>query len=938
MNRTLLLFGFLFGLSIFLRAQHYFPIQPDKNKLQSDTLESENPLIHRSAIQLVQSNSTGEWVTFKNWNEGNSVVAENDSIVWVGTAVGLVRWNVNSKTYQMYDETNGLIYSSINCLALDHKHQLWIGTTQGLVKYVNGTFTFYNHLNSPLPDAAITKIVIDSSDRIYAGTEAYVESNAWKNGGFVIYDGTTWKSVTMPIDGWIGPLWSLACYHDTIYVSCGYTQTYIYTVKGLEKSPGWSFGGATSFAIDYQDNLWAESNQMKMLMYSGGRWTVVIDNQKEGIGQLWSELWNDPRGGLWLSNSEGWYVPNQVLYRLDIEKRRRGETCTSWLPKGICEVPELTKQFNSQYAIDSNHQYFATRWGLLWFNGSTWQSIQTPKTLLSNVIYSLGTSPTGEVYLSAEMAIEKTDGIKWDSLGGTGWIDPEIKFKPDGSFWRDGIHGQYATGLDYDGYDALWAAYGTIMTQNSTGFKQWLPKDIGIQRQYGPQFMDIAIDKHERIWATGWYNGTVMYDRTNWHVYYSSDTTLPNNNYDRIYADSEDRIWFATNQWSPNYGFTIFDGKQWKTYYSPQRYSISYVYQLAEDNFGNVWLATGGGLLKYDGSSFTIFDNSNSPLRTNKVYAVTVDLANNIWIGTTSGLYVYNPSGVRLGTYTYSSPVDSFSITNSGKFARARFLPNSISSSKAKYELQRGRSKRKFWTVAKTDFLQNCCSTVELRDTSAIIGDYYYRIKKIDSYGNTSYSQALSFAGGKIQAHLLDSKWYFSGNHLILTWKTEDESFITGYEIQRNDLSSNQSILIAYISSNSPKSADGYYVLEVDTLHNSSKDFDYTLFAVFADSSRLVIQKYTIAPLLPVSFSVTNNFPNPFNSTTMLEVHLPVPAKVVVRVFDLLGREVLPVFTKVFKEGYNRIQLDFRTMASGVYIYRVESNGKSFAGKLVLLK
>jgi hypothetical protein len=65
---------------------------------------------------------------------------------------------------------------------------------------------------------------------------------------------------------------------------------------------------------------------------------------------------------------------------------------------------------------------------------------------------------------------------------------------------------------------------------------------------------------------------------------------------------------------------------------------------------------------------------------------------------------------------------------------------------------------------------------------------------------------------------------------------------------------------------------------------------------------------------------------------------LPFPSKVHIKVFDILGREVLPMITKDLTEGFNRIQLNFGNMATGVYIYNIEANGQSASGKLLLLK
>jgi hypothetical protein len=390
----------------------------------------------RTEIGLAPSNKIGDWKVFKNWNEGSSVVAESDTIVWIGTSVGLVRWNVINRTYQTFDESNGLPFSSVHSLCLDRQKQLWISTTQGIIKYSNGIFTVFNSGNANLPNAPFTWLAIDSMGTIYAAYDFYIANHTYVDGGVAILNGANWSyhDIENSFGTW-GPS-GICVYHDTVWIS-EWDNFYIMVGSTITPAPRWTGGGVTSMAVDYQDSLWAQSNNLKLLKYSAGGWTVMIENTAS-----WREIWNDPRGGLWLSTRDGWYVPNQTLYRLDIEMLRRGERCSPWLPMGICPVPQLTRQFNSHYALNSSAQYFATCWGLLTFNGSTWKSIGIPKSLLSNVVYSLGTSPAGEVFLSAEMAIQKTDGIRWDSLGNQGWINPEIKFKPDGSLWRDGIAGR----------------------------------------------------------------------------------------------------------------------------------------------------------------------------------------------------------------------------------------------------------------------------------------------------------------------------------------------------------------------------------------------------------------------------------------------------------------------------------------------------------------
>jgi hypothetical protein len=498
-----------------------------------------------------------------------------------------------------------------------------------------------------------------------------------------------------------------------------------------------------------------------------------------------------------------------------------------------------------------------------------------------------------------------------------------------------------AQGLDFDGYGNLWACYPMIRFKwpnfSLTNFTNTINQ---ITQPYHPQIMDVIVDKNEHVWAAPWYYGSVMFDQINWHPFPPSDTTLPNGNYDHIFADSQGRIWFATNQWSPNYGFTIYDGIKWETYYSPQRYSISYVYQIAEDHFGNVWLATGGGLLMYDGSTFTHFDSNNSPLSLNYTTAVTVDERGNIWIGTNNGLYVYNPnSSVEFGEYLFGTPVDSLKMTALDKFAKVTFHPNSLSSAPVKYQLQRGRGTHKFWTIKEVDY-SSIPSEVEMFDSSDIIGEYYYRINEVTTDGKQRYSQAVQFLGGTPGVTLVDFDYYILGNSLYFKWRTRDESFVKRFELWRSDSLSSQFYLIKSVLSDSTSNEVKLYEIQGDTLGHIAVTRQYRLNVVYLDSTSSLLQTLNIEPeqtVLPTTFLVSQNYPNPFNSTTTFNIEMPNSGLVNLKLYDILGNEIQSV-EKYFDKGFRSVSVDFSSLASGVYFYSVRLLEQQFTGKLVLLK
>ena len=76
---------------------------------------------------------------------------------------------------------------------------------------------------------------------------------------------------------------------------------------------------------------------------------------------------------------------------------------------------------------------------------------------------------------------------------------------------------------------------------------------------------------------------------------------------------------------------------------------------------------------------------------------------------------------------------------------------------------------------------------------------------------------------------------------------------------------------------------------------------------------------------VPESFRLFQNYPNPFNPSTTIEYDLPVPSKVVIRIYDILGRQVQELTNGIEPAG--RIKLVWNPqnrLASGVYFCRIE--------------
>lgn len=92
----------------------------------------------------------------------------------------------------------------------------------------------------------------------------------------------------------------------------------------------------------------------------------------------------------------------------------------------------------------------------------------------------------------------------------------------------------------------------------------------------------------------------------------------------------------------------------------------------------------------------------------------------------------------------------------------------------------------------------------------------------------------------------------------------------------------------------------------------------------------------------PGEFKVSQNYPNPSNPKSKIDYEIPFTAKVSIKVYDILGKEVQTVVNELKDAGYYSADFDGTNLASGIYFYRIiaEGEGQSFTKtmKMILVK
>jgi hypothetical protein len=106
---------------------------------------------------------------------------------------------------------------------------------------------------------------------------------------------------------------------------------------------------------------------------------------------------------------------------------------------------------------------------------------------------------------------------------------------------------------------------------------------------------------------------------------------------------------------------------------------------------------------------------------------------------------------------------------------------------------------------------------------------------------------------------------------------------------------------------------------------------------VYGDTSTVVgiTDKY---PNLPDKYVLSQNYPNPFNPTTTINYSLPKAGQVKLTVYNAIGSKVATILNEYKPAGNYSVQFNATNLASGIYLYRLESGNFTSAKKFILLK
>ena len=187
---------------------------------------------------------------------------------------------------------------------------------------------------------------------------------------------------------------------------------------------------------------------------------------------------------------------------------------------------------------------------------------------------------------------------------------------------------------------------------------------------------------------------------------------------------------------------------------------------------------------------------------------------------------------------------------------------------------------------------------------------------------------------------------------VLLNWQTATEVNNYGFNIERSSVetrhaSSLQWEKVSFVqghgNSNSPKNYSFTDNLALARDLNLDR-FLYRLKQIDFDGKYEYSNVVEVKVETPTQFSLAQNYPNPFNPETTIKYQLPVSGHVTIKVFDMLGREVVALvdefkqagtYNQKFNVGHSERS---RGIASGAYLYQLKAGGFVHTKKFLLMK
>jgi hypothetical protein len=197
------------------------------------------------------------------------------------------------------------------------------------------------------------------------------------------------------------------------------------------------------------------------------------------------------------------------------------------------------------------------------------------------------------------------------------------------------------------------------------------------------------------------------------------------------------------------------------------------------------------------------------------------------------------------------------------------------------------------------------------------------------NFDNITFQEAI------LPVELVTFKGISGENGINLEWQTATEVNNHGFEIER--ITNSSWVKIGFVEGKGNSNTKNNYSFNDkfpigDTVHYRLKQIDND--GKFKYSNEIEVT----SGQFPKEYYLSQNYPNPFNPGTVINFRTPKAGKVVLKIYDLLGKEVVTLVDGYKSPGSYSVTFNASAYSSGIYIYVLKSDGFTSIKKMTLLK
>ena len=126
-----------------------------------------------------------------------------------------------------------------------------------------------------------------------------------------------------------------------------------------------------------------------------------------------------------------------------------------------------------------------------------------------------------------------------------------------------------------------------------------------------------------------------------------------------------------------------------------------------------------------------------------------------------------------------------------------------------------------------------------------------------------------------------------------------------------------------------------YKISAVDKDNNESVKSDFTSYKL--SSNNLSTDNFKLQNE-PLEYGLLQNYPNPFNPTTTINFTIAIESRVFLKIYDIQGKEIKNLVDGILPKGRHSVLFNADNLASGIYIYRLQSPFFTASKKMVIIK